>query len=53
MQPCNRIYYFKVYWRLNMFRAACRSSCSLWFICACGDLPVTTCVYKPEAANTV
>jgi len=21
MQPCNRIYYSKVYWRLNMFRA--------------------------------
>ena len=35
---CNRIYYTKVYWRLNMFRAAHRSSsgalnciCSLWF----------------------
>jgi len=26
MQPCNRIYYSKVYWRLNMFRAAHRSS---------------------------
>jgi len=22
MQPCNRIYYSKIYWRLNMFRAA-------------------------------
>jgi len=47
-----------------MFRAAHRSSsgalnciCSLWFIYKCGDRPlpwpVTTCVYKPEAANTV
>jgi len=26
MQPCNRIYYSKIYWRLNMFRAAYRSS---------------------------
>ena len=39
MQPCNRIYYSKIYWRLNMFRAAHRSSSggpncirSLWFI---------------------
>ena len=39
MQLCNRIYYSKVYWRLNMFRAAHRSLsgalnciCSLWFI---------------------
>jgi hypothetical protein len=39
MQFCNKIYYSKVYWRLNMFRAAHRSSsgalnciCSLWFI---------------------
>ena len=37
MQLCNRIYCSKVYWRLNMFRAAHRSSsralnciCSLW-----------------------
>ena len=44
MQPCNRIYYSKIYWRLNMFRAAHRSSseapkciCSLWFIYPCGD----------------
>jgi len=36
---CNRIYYFKVYERLNMFRAEYRSSsaalnciCSLWLI---------------------
>ena len=73
MQPCNRIYYSKIYWRLNMFRAAYRLSsgapnciCSLWFIYPCGDRsrlggvptqpgqqPVTTWVYKPEAANTV
>jgi len=26
MQPCNKIYYSTVYWRLNMFRAAYRSS---------------------------
>jgi hypothetical protein len=26
MQPCNRIYYSTVHWRLNMFRAAHRSS---------------------------
>jgi len=39
MQTCNRIYYSKIYWRLNMFRAAHRSSsgapnciCSFWFI---------------------
>ena len=44
MQPCNRIYYSKVYWRLNMFWAAHHSSsgalnciCSLWFIYMCGD----------------
>ena len=44
MQPCNRIYCSKIYWRLNMFRVAHRSSsgapnciCSLWFICPCGD----------------
>jgi len=71
MQLCNRIYYFKDYWRLHMFRPAHRSSsgalnciCSLWFIYPCGDRPlsrlrgpwqrpVTTCVYKPETANTV
>jgi hypothetical protein len=69
MQLCNRIYYCKVYWRLNMFRVAHRSSsgvlnciCSLLFIYPCGDRPlptqpwqrpVTTWVYKPEAANTV
>ena len=44
MQLCYRIYYSKVYWTLNMFRAAPRSSsralnciCSLWFIYPCGD----------------
>jgi hypothetical protein len=26
MQPCNRIYYSTVHYRLNMFRAAYRSS---------------------------
>ena len=68
-QPWQRpvwIYDSKVYWRFNMFRAAHRSSsgtlnciCSLWFIYTCGDRPfpwqrpVTTWVYKPEAANTV
>ena len=38
MQPCNRIYYSNVYWRLNMFWAAYRSSSgalnciySFWF----------------------
>ena len=48
MQPCDRIYYSKVYWRLNMFRAAHRSSsgalnciCSLWFIYPCGDRPLS------------
>jgi len=47
MQPCNRIYHSKVYWRLNMFRAAHRSSsralnciCSLWFIYTCGERPL-------------
>jgi len=44
MQLCNRIYYSKIYWRLNIFRAAHRSSSgalncigSLWFIYPCGD----------------
>jgi len=47
MQLCNRIYYSKVYWRLNMFRAAHRLSsgalhciCSLWFIYSRGDRPL-------------
>jgi hypothetical protein len=44
MQLCNGIYFSKIYWRLNMFRATYRSSsgalnciCSLWFIYPCGD----------------
>ena len=48
MQPCNRIYYSKVYWRLNMFRAAYRSSsgalnciCSLWFTYTHGERPLS------------
>jgi hypothetical protein len=48
MQLCNRIYYSKVYWMLNMFRAAHRSSsgainrvCNLWFIYKCGDRPLS------------
>jgi len=47
MQLCNRIYYSKVYGKLNMFRAAHRSSsralnsiCSLWFIYPCGNRPL-------------
>jgi len=46
MQPYNRIYYSTVHWRLDMFRAAYRSSsgalnciCSLRFIYTCGDRP--------------
>jgi len=66
MQPCNRIYYSKIYWRLNMFGASHRSSSGAptWFIYPCSDRPlsglggnsqrpVTTWLYKPEAANTV
>jgi len=49
MQPCNRIYYSKIYWRLSIFRTAYRSSsgasnciCSLWFIyCPYGDRPLS------------
>jgi len=48
MQLCNGIYYSKVYWRLNMFRAAHRSSsgalnciCNLWFIYPYGDRPLS------------
>jgi len=44
IQRCNRIYYSKIYWRLNMFRVAYRSSpgapnciCSHWFIYPRGD----------------
>ena len=53
IQLCNRIYYSKVYWRLNMFRAAHRSSpgalnciCSLWFIYPCGDRPLPRLIGK-------
>jgi hypothetical protein len=49
MKPGNRIYYSNVYWRLNMFRAAHRSSsgalnciCSLWFTYTCGDRPLSS-----------
>jgi len=49
MQPCNRIYYSNVYWRLNMIRTAYRSSsgdlkciCSLWFTYTCGDRPLSS-----------
>ena len=42
-----QLYYSEVDWRLNMFRAAYRSSsgasnciCSLWFICPYGDRPL-------------
>ena len=48
MQPCNRIYYSNVYWRLNMFRAACRLSsgalnsiCNFWFTYPCGNRPLS------------
>jgi hypothetical protein len=48
LQLCNRIYYSKFYWRLNMFRAANHSSsgalnciCSLWFIYTFGDRPLS------------
>jgi len=50
---CNRIYYSKVYWMLNMFRAAHRSSsgaqnciCSLWFIYPCRDRPLPRLIGK-------
>jgi len=36
MQPSNRIYYFKIYWRLNMFRAAYRSSSGAQLFSASG-----------------
>ena len=37
MQPCNRIYYSTVHWRLKMFRAAYRSSSgALTAFAACG-----------------
>jgi len=35
MQPCNRIYYSKIYWRLNMFQVAyCSSSRAPNCICS-------------------
>ena len=45
MQPCNRIYYSTVYWRLNMFRAAYRSSSAALTVFAASGLPthVVTC----------
>jgi hypothetical protein len=55
MQPCNRVYYSKLYWRLNIFRAAYRSSsgapnciCSLWFIYTCGDRPLSRMDNSPS-----
>jgi hypothetical protein len=48
MQVVIEIYNSKVYWRLNMFRVAHRSSsgalnciCSFWFIYPCGDRPLS------------
>ena len=38
MQPCNRIYYSTVYWRLNMFRAAYRSSSGVLTVFAASGL---------------
>ena len=47
LQLCNGIYYSRVYWRLNMFQAAHRSSSralncifSLWLVYPCGDQPL-------------
>jgi len=67
MQPCNRIHHSTIHWRPNMFRAAYRSSSGALTVFAVyvrmwwPDVvltqpwlrPVTTCVCKPEAANTV
>jgi hypothetical protein len=38
MQPCNRIYYSTVHWRLNMFRAANRSSSGALIVFATSGL---------------
>jgi hypothetical protein len=38
MQPCNRIYYSTVHWRLNMFRVAHRSSLGAVTAFAASDL---------------
>ena len=51
--PCNRIYYSKIYWRLNMFRAAFCSSSGERVPTQPGQRLIATCVYKPKAANTV
>ena len=58
MQPCNRIYYSTVHWRLNFFLAAYRSSSGDLTVFAASGLhthvvPGRTCVCKPDAANTV
>ena len=49
MQPCNRIHYSNVQWRLSIFRAAYSSSsgalnfiCSLWFTYTRGDRPLSS-----------
>jgi len=59
LQLRNRIYYSKVYWRLNMFRAAHRSSsgdlnciCSLWFICPYDDRPLQGWVGKRSISHS-
>jgi hypothetical protein len=58
LQPCNKIYYSDVYWRLNMFRAAHRSSsgalnciCSLWFTYTCGDRPLSSVIFPLRLDN--
>ena len=68
MLPCNIIYYSKLYWRLNVFRAAYRSSSGapnylqplvyipMWWpaVVQAGQRPLTTTwVYKPQAANSL
>jgi hypothetical protein len=47
MQLCNRIYYSKVYWRLNMFQAAHRSSSGA-LDCICLYLVYTSIVSSVE-----
>jgi hypothetical protein len=47
IQPCNRIYYSRIYWRLNM------AGWGLAVTTQPEQRPVTTWVYTPEAANTV
>jgi hypothetical protein len=55
MQPCNRIYYSTVHWRLNKFRAAHRPSSGALAVFAASGLlmHVVTGVGKPEAKDTV